>query len=174
MTKRTVVALAVSLVIATALAFGPATGAAAAPSRIGTASVRLRAVPSVQCPFISDKYNGSVQFGSGHLNVYLDFYQCYNAITDTWSDQYQLYVDTSNGDLLLDNINGEYMKVRVWTCGGFKGTVYGPDQNGEFTYASDITGLYATPAICRPQADDNGSYVLDTNGKKYNLPYLNY
>ena len=142
----------------------------------GVTSLSLGSAIGSDCKLWEHKQNSSVPYGSGHLNVYFNVFQC---VTNTGIrfEQYQLYVNTSNGDLIADVPYQDNLAVRVWLVGRYQGTTYGPAETGDHSYASDTTKLYPAgkgPIWPYPQADDYNSYVTDTNGRDYFLPYLNF
>jgi hypothetical protein len=112
------------------------------------------------------KVDRSVGYGSGHLNVYLDFYACGTG----GGAQYVLQVQTSNGDL-MDDTYRNVMNVRAWACTIYQGTWQGPQENGHFSHATDWTDPVG---LCLAQADDLNSAIYDTLGRKYSLPYLHF
>lgn len=162
-----------------ALLGGSVAHAAGPPSKAhhGVTSVSFGTSVGSDCKLWETRENSKVPYGTGHLNVYLTFYHCVDIFGLRW-EQYELYVDTSDGDLIWDVSYQDNLAVRVWLVGTYQGTTYGPQQNGELTYASDTTQRYpAGPGKLiwpYPQADDLNSYVTDTHGVDHFLPYLNF
>jgi hypothetical protein len=133
--------------------------------------------PGINCPFVSDK-TANFAYGSGIATVYLDYFLCtgVNGITGNNYSQYQIHVDDNNGDLFGDSCNNGTMSLRVWVDGGqVPGSPYkGPYETSDHPYADDIT-TENFQALFPPQADDNNSWLLETNCSTHiPLPYLHF
>ena len=117
-----------------ALLGGSVAHAAGPPSKAhhGVTSVSFGTSVGSDCKLDETKENSKVPYGTGHLNVYLTFYHCVDIFGLRW-EQYELYVDTSDGDLIWDVSYQDNLAVRVWLVGTYQGTTYGPQQNGELT-----------------------------------------
>lgn len=160
----------------TALAFGPVAHAAPSTSEHFVTHLSFGPAISPGCNVSEQKTNYKTPYEGGHLDVYLNYFICYDEDSGSSYQQYQLYVNSSNGAKMADNPYTDNLRVRVWQYGGFRGTFYGPSQDGSFSYASDWTPEFdfINTLHPSPQADDLGSYITNTIGINTNLPYLNF
>jgi hypothetical protein len=150
-------------------------GVSTAHASIQTARMTFREVRTPTTCYDYYENLNSIPYGSGTLDAYLEAAVLCNHAYVTWF----IGFSTSTGDLV--NNSRSSLTVHTVTYGWFlpnceRGDYYDtnpPAPSGNHDYGQFQTGAYDSyPGCTSPQAGDSGSFIYDTNGKKYTFPYL--